>query len=71
VLFVREKSLPLIQGARSSLAVDISRGVGGQRTSKRGAVSLEFGLKGGRTLIRIVNLHIDWKDRNSRFKDLA
>jgi hypothetical protein len=70
LLLVRQESQHFVTHAKIGPSVDISRGYGGQKTSKRGAVSIDFSLTNGLTQIRIVNLNIDDTDSDKRLKDL-
>jgi hypothetical protein len=44
VLFVRQESISQVSKVKEGLSIDISTGKGGQRTSKRGAISIDFSL---------------------------
>jgi hypothetical protein len=63
--------LSTVTKAKTSLSVDISCGKGGQRTSKRGCVSIEFALQNGEIPVRIVNMNIDHSSKEGRMRDLA
>ena len=68
---MRQTSLSNVTKAKTSLAIDISCGKGGQRTSKRGSVSIEFALQNGEIPVRVVNMNIDHSSKEGRMRDLA
>ena len=67
-VFVRKAVIKEVR-AQAGPSIDISTGLGGYRTSKRGCVSLDIKVKD--TNFRVINAHIKSDNLRNRLRDLT